>query len=74
MYDFNLHVWIKTFSVINRCVPSFLIDVLEKGADMATAVANANASDASGNSYDSSMIGNSLEYKWPSITIHNYYE
>lgn len=55
-------------------MPSFLIDVLEKGADMATAVANANASDASGSSYDSSMIGNSLEYKWPSITIHNYYE
>ena len=44
-------------------MPSFVIDVLEEGKDMATAVANAdvNATDASGNSYGSSMIGNSLE-------------
>jgi hypothetical protein len=45
-------------SVINRCVPSFLIEVLENGANLANEIAssNASASDASGNSYDSSVM------------------
>ena len=58
----NFNLSIKNFSVINRCVPSFVIDVLEKGKDMATAVADAdvNATDASGGSYGDSIIGDSL--------------
>ncbi|XP_022324457.1 choline transporter-like protein 2 isoform X2 [Crassostrea virginica] len=54
--------WFKSKPLINRCVPSFVIDVLEKGKDMATAVADAdvNATDASGGSYGDSIIGDSL--------------
>lgn len=48
--------------VINRCVPSFLIDVLEKGKNLATEISNsnANATDASGNAYDSAVIEGGL--------------
>ncbi|XP_048772751.2 choline transporter-like protein 2 isoform X2 [Ostrea edulis] len=50
--------WFKSRSLINRCVPSFLIEVLENGANLADEISSsgANASDASGISYDSSVM------------------
>lgn len=48
--------------VINRCVPSFLIDVLEKGKNLATEISNsnANATDANGDPYNSAVIEGGL--------------
>lgn len=52
--------------VINRCVPSFLIDVLEKGKNLATEISNsnANATDANGNPYNSAVMEGGLRWIW----------
>ncbi|XP_061169654.1 choline transporter-like protein 2 isoform X3 [Saccostrea echinata] len=50
--------WFKSKPLINRCVPSFLIDVLEEGKNLATEISSSNASakDAQGNTYDSTVM------------------
>nr|XP_034302598.1 choline transporter-like protein 2 isoform X2 [Crassostrea gigas] len=54
--------WFKSQPLINRCVPSFLIDVLEKGKNLATEISNsnANATDANGNPYNSAVMEGGL--------------